>query len=102
MSPKVTKPPSPLKFPKLTKKQLAKILSDMPDKLKAMNVDDENRRCMRGDYAPEPGICRYCDGLVIADIEFGDTGRIGGPRPLGLIAGWHCDDCGLMYKWAPK
>lgn len=71
--------------------------------IKSQNTDAEDRRCLKGKYAPPTGLCRVCSGKVVAQIEYGNNdGRIGGPPPRGYIAGWHCEDCGVSYHKLPE
>ena len=63
--------------------------------------DREDKRCLRGEYAPQTGVCRVCSGKVIAEISFRRDGRRGGPPQPAYVAGWHCEDCRLVYRGCP-
>jgi hypothetical protein len=66
-----------------------------------MLQDIADKRCLRGKFAPRPGVCRVCGGKVIADISFQHDGRIGGPPPPAHVSGWHCDECQIVYRVCP-
>jgi rubredoxin len=67
----------------------------------AYEADAKDRRCLRGKYAPETGVCRVCGGVVTAEIKFPYTGLLGGPPRQAYIARWACDGCGLVYARRP-
>lgn len=62
----------------------------------------EDRRLLRGKFAPPVGTCRVCSGRVLADIAFPSDGIIGGPPHSGYVAGWHCEACFIVYCRCPK
>jgi len=69
-----------------------------------MKNDMEDRRRLRGQYAPKPGVCRLCSGKVVATIgiRHGPLGpKYGGPPQQHHILGWHCESCQLVYRQRP-
>lgn len=87
--------------PKLDKETIAKILADAAVRRKELDRDLDDRRCMRGKYAPPAGRCLVCGGPVEAKIAFPNDGRIGGPPQQGYVKRWDCAGCGLMYGKCP-
>jgi len=76
-------------------------MSDPLEAVKRMRQDQEDKRRLRGAYAPKPGICRVCGGSVVATISFQDDGRIGGPPIPAYISSWHCESCMITYHKCP-
>jgi hypothetical protein len=74
----------------------------MKENIARHRQEDEDRRQLRGKFAPSVGVCRVCSGRVVADIEFPWDGRIGGPPSAGHVAGWHCEGCFLVYRQCPQ
>jgi len=94
----MAKPP---KIPRLTVKRIRDAVVDLPARMRALEADAEDRRRLRGKYAPTPGRCRVCSGEVVADIAFPRTGVLGGPPTQAYVSGWHCEDCKLVYWSVP-
>lgn len=63
--------------------------------------DREDRRHLNGKYEPDPGVCRVCSGRVVAEKDYPDSGRIGGPPRQAFISGWHCEECQVVYRKRP-
>lgn len=74
---------------------------DFDEIVKSVKQDAEDRRCLRGKYAPPAGVCRVCSGKVVAEISFPDSERLGGPPRHGYISGWHCEGCFIVYWRCP-
>ncbi len=87
--------------PKLTRKDIIKIHKEAEESFKKWRQEEEDKRCKRGKFAPERGICRVCEGVVEGKVEFHHSNLIGGPPPSSYISHWECKDCGLMYGKAP-
>lgn len=79
-------------------------------KVEQWGKDEEDKRLMRGKYAPRPGVCRVCDGKVVAKVTtkyLGDPMHmIIGPGSRNQMVtrneGWHCSSCGIRYEFCPK
>lgn len=67
-----------------------------------MKLDAEDRRRMRGKYAPPVGVCRVCGGAVTGKVVFPSDGRIGGPPRSGHVGSWSCDSCFVVYAQCPS
>lgn len=63
--------------------------------------DAEDRRCLRGKYAPPKGVCRVCGDVVGAMVDFPHTDMIGGSPMNAYIERWECLGCGLVYGKCP-
>jgi hypothetical protein len=75
----------------------------LADSLARSRADEEDKRCLRGRYAPEHGWCRVCETMtVVANIAFTSTGRIGGPPGSAYVAGYYCERCGIRYHFASR
>ena len=107
--PKPPAPPKPRKArgtkrsrsPRLTPAIINQIVADLPVRAKERKDDAEDRRCLRGKYAPPKGVCRVCAGEVIAEIEFMPSRMIGGPLPQAYIVRYYCTVCQLLYRDLP-
>jgi hypothetical protein len=89
---------------------------ELRETMRAIEQNAEDRRTLRGKYAPPTGVCQAaiyktfmfakateaCGGRIIADVEARHSDKIGGPLPNHYIAGWHCEKCGVVYKFLPK
>lgn len=70
--------------------------------LNDVRKDREDRRTLSGKHEPTPGVCRVCSGKVVALIAFPNDGRIGGPKLMGYIKSWYCEDCRIVYRGRPQ
>lgn len=75
--------------------------AEIQEIFKQSRQDEQDRRTLRGKYAPPSGACRVCGGRVTAEISFDYGDRIGGPPVPGHVSGWSCDDCKLVYRACP-
>ena len=89
------------KPPFIRKRDIQRIVRELPARLAAAEKDRKDKRCLQGAYAPEPGRCRVCPGPVVAEVGFHRSDLLGGPPPQAFIRGWHCEDCGLVYAFCP-
>lgn len=81
----------------------AREIGDLLEKsAKEIRKREEDRRCLRGEFAPEKGVCAVCGGQVLPKIVFPWDGRMGGPPSQAHVERWHCEACGLMYAKPPK
>lgn len=78
------------------------IMALMRDGAARRKNDADDRRRMRGKYAPPTGVCRACGGTVRAEIYFDHRGVIGGPPVAGHIARWSCESCFIVYAQCPN
>lgn len=89
------------KVPQLTATTINKLVADLPKRMKALEDEKEDRRCLRGKHAPPTAVCRVCGGEVVANIRYPQSHMIGGPRPQGYVAGYYCTGCRLVYRDLP-
>lgn len=98
--------------PKRPKVRLPEIPPDLPRffrvdpvelarRMEEREREDEEQRTLTGKYAPHPGTCYVCEGLVIADIRFHPSDVLGSPPQQAHVSGWHCDNCGIEYRFRP-
>jgi ribosomal protein L37E len=93
--------PAKPRLPKISRKMIEQVRRDLPAHMEAQRQDEQDRRCLRGKYAPTRGVCAACGGPVVGKVRFRDTGRIGGPPATAYVSHWECEDCGLMYGKVP-
>lgn len=67
-----------------------------------LEKDREDKRTLRGEYAPKSGTCRVCGGGVFANIAYPQSKMIGGPPLQAYVKDWNCEECGIAYKFPPK
>ncbi len=89
------------KIPRITAAQIKKSMADFPSRFKEMEQREEDRRCLRGEFAPKVGVCHVCNGRVEAQIRFPHTDVLGGPPMSGYVHHWSCQNCGIMYEICP-
>jgi uncharacterized protein with PIN domain len=89
------------RIPRLSKAAIKKAVADLPARMAEIERREEDRRCLRGEYAPETGRCVACGGVVEGVVRFHYSDRIGGPPGNAYVPHWACQDCGLMYCKPP-
>lgn len=82
----------------LTSEDIERLMKDSAARSKA---DAEDRRRLRGEYAPPVGKCRVCGGRVLGTVRFPSDGRIGGPPRQGYVGQWSCETCRIVYAELP-
>lgn len=85
-----------------------KLAEGVHERMKAMQKTEEDRR----NKPPkcDEGVCVHCSGKVIGEyIREATRDAFSmpiGPASRGFFAwkfkGYHCESCGLMYKFVPK
>jgi len=85
----------------LTPEVIERVMGEVRAQNEIRRKEAEDRRCLRGAFAPPKGVCRVCGGDVVAEITFPWTGRLGGPPPQARIRNWACEECGLLYRKPP-
>jgi hypothetical protein len=87
---------------KLTDEDVAQMLEAGRKAMREHEQDRKDRRCLTGKYAPETGTCGVCKGKVVGDVTWHHSDRIGGPPGNAYVKHWHCEGCGILYKFPPN
>ena len=75
---------------------------DLQKRMAKLEKEREDKRTLRGEHAPKSGTCRVCGDKVVGTITYPRTDKIGGPPLQAYVKDWHCEGCGIVYKFPPK
>jgi hypothetical protein len=89
------------KLPKIDQKKLPSA-DDIRARMAKLEKEREDKRTLRGQYAPKSGTCRVCSGNVAPNITYPYSRMIGGPPLQAYVKDWSCEGCGIVYKFPPK
>jgi len=87
-------------IPKMDQSKLPSA-GEMRERIAKLEKDREDKRTLRGKHAPKPGTCRVCGGSVVGNVAYPHSDRIGGPPLQAYVQDWHCEGCGIVYKFPP-